>query len=452
MHANSKGTISRKIITRLVVPIMVLQVLNSLDRVNISFAALHMNADLGLSAERYGNAVSIFFVSYLLFQFPSSRALKVLGARWWIFGVVLLWGVAATGMAFVQEIWHLYALRFVLGIAEAGYAPGIVFLCSCWVPRKYRAQAIATTMLAVPVSVVFGGPLSGWLLSMQAPFDVAAWRWMFFIEGVPAVLLAFVALRLFRREPLDADWLSADEKHWLRNDLRLEEAVRADGIASFTQVLTDTRILCSAAVWFCLIFGAYGIIFWMPLVLKEMTALGEFSIGLLSALPWLGVAVGMVLVSRHSDRTQERFRHVGFAAVTASVALLASVMSPWPGLALVLLFVFGVGLGGAQATFWTIPTAIMARTVAVNGVVLINLVGNISSLINSWVIGHLREASGSYQLAVLLLVAILGAAALFVAAIAAVSARRQAVMELQQFPSVPPVQRSAVPGPPGTVT
>jgi len=452
MNATTEGTISRKIITRLVVPIMVLQVLNSLDRVNISFAALHMNADLGLSAERYGNAVSIFFVSYLLFQFPSSRALKVLGARWWIFGVVLLWGVAATGMAFVQEIWHLYALRFVLGIAEAGYAPGIVFLCSCWVPRKYRAQAIATTMLAVPVSVVFGGPLSGWLLSMQAPFDVAAWRWMFFIEGVPAVLLAFVALRLFRREPLDADWLSADEKHWLRNDLRLEEAVRADGIASFTQVLTDTRILCSAAVWFCLIFGAYGIIFWMPLVLKEMTALGEFSIGLLSALPWLGVAVGMVLVSRHSDRTQERFRHVGFAAVTASVALLASVMSPWPGLALVLLFVFGVGLGGAQATFWTIPTAIMARTVAVNGVVLINLVGNISSLINSWVIGHLREASGSYQLAVLLLVAILGAAALFVAAIAAVSARRQAAMELQQVPSVPPVQRSAVPGPPGTVT
>ena len=452
MNATTEGTISRKIITRLVVPIMVLQVLNSLDRVNISFAALHMNADLGLSAERYGNAVSIFFVSYLLFQFPSSRALKVLGARWWIFGVVLLWGVAATGMAFVQEIWHLYALRFVLGIAEAGYAPGIVFLCSCWVPRKYRAQAIATTMLAVPVSVVFGGPLSGWLLSMQAPFDVAAWRWMFFIEGVPAVLLAFVALRLFRREPLDADWLSADEKHWLRNDLRLEEAVRADGIASFTQVLTDTRILCSAAVWFCLIFGAYGIIFWMPLVLKEMTALGEFSIGLLSALPWLGVAVGMVLVSRHSDRTQERFRHVGFAAVTASVALLASVMSPWPGLALVMLFVFGVGLGGAQATFWTIPTAIMARTVAVNGVVLINLVGNISSLINSWVIGHLREASGSYQLAVLLLVAILGAAALFVAAIAAVSARRQAAMELQQVPSVPPVQRSAVPGPPGTLT
>ena len=429
MNADREGTISRKIITRLVVPIMVLQVLNSLDRVNISFAALQMNADLGLSAERYGHAVSIFFVSYLLFQFPSSRALKVLGARWWIFGVVLLWGVAATSMAFVQEVWHLYVLRFVLGIAEAGYAPGIVFLCSCWVPRKYRAQAIATTMLAVPISVVFGGPLSGWLLSMQAPFDVAAWRWMFFIEGVPTVVLAFVALRIFRHEPLEADWLTADEKGWLRRDLQQEEAVRTDGIASFTAVLTDARILCSAAVWFCLIFGAYGIIFWMPLVLQEMTTLGEFNIGLLSALPWLGVGVGMVLVSRHSDRTQERFRHVGFAALTASLALLASALSPWHGLALVLLFVFGVGLGGAQATFWTIPTGIMARPVAASGVVLINLVGNISSLINSSVIGSLRQASGSYQLAVLLLVAILGAAALLVGAIAMMSSRRNAVME-----------------------
>lgn len=423
MNTSDEASISRKIIARLVVPIMVLQVLNSLDRVNISFAALQMNADLGLSAELYGNVVSIFFVSYLLFQFPSSRALKRLGARWWIFGVVLLWGLAATCMAFVQELWHLYVLRFVLGIAEAGYAPGIVYLCSCWVPRKYRAQAIATTMLAVPVSVVFGGPLSGWLLSMQTPFDVPAWRWMFFIEGIPAVLLAFAALRIFRHEPLEAPWLTADEKLWLRADLQQEQAARRDGIASFSQVLTDARILCSAGIWFCLIFGAYGIIFWMPLVLQEMTGLGEFAIGLLSALPWLGVATGMVCVSRHSDKKQERFRHVGFAALTACIALLASATVPWTSVALVMLFVFGVGLGGAQATFWTIPTAIMAPAVAASGVVLINLIGNISSLINSNVIGYVRESTGSYQLAVLLLVAILGIAAMLTAVIALLTAR-----------------------------
>jgi len=403
---------------------MVLQVFNSLDRVNISFAALKMNAELGLAPELYGNVVSIFFVSYLLFQFPSARALKILGARWWIFGVVLLWGVAATCMACVQQVWQLYVLRFVLGIAEAGYAPGVVFLCSSWVPRKYRAQAIAISMLAVPVSVVFGGPLSGWLLSMQTPFEVAAWRWMFFIEGVPAVVFAVIALWIFRHEPLAADWLDDSEKQWLANELQQEEKTRQQGIASLGNLLTDVRILCSAGVWFCLIFGAYGIVFWMPLVLKEMTALGEFGIGLLSALPWLGVATGMVLIPRHSDRTQERFRHVAFAALAASLCLLACAWSPWNALSLLLLFIFGIGLGGAQGTFWTIPTALVSRTMAASAVVLINLIGNISSLINSTVIGYVRAASGSYQLAVMLLVVILGVAALLVGMIALLSSRQ----------------------------
>lgn len=424
MNESLESRVSRKIILRLVVPLMVLQVLNSLDRVNISFAALQMNADLGLSAELYGYAVSIFFVSYLLFQFPSSRALRVFGAQRWIFGVVLLWGAAATCMAFVTELWHLYLLRFVLGVAEAGYAPGVVFLCTCWVPRKYRARAVATTMLAVPVSVVLGGPLSGWLLAMQTPFDVAAWRWMFFIEGFPAVLLAFVALWVFRHEPARAPWLDAEERDWLAREFEAEErSAEKDGIRSFREVLGDMRILCSAGVWFCLIFGAYGIMFWMPLVLQEMTDLGEFGIGLLSALPWLGVGTGMVLISRHSDITQERYRHVGLAALIGGVALLGSALSPSAVLSVILLFVFGVGLGGSQSTFWTIPTALMSRTVAAAGVVFINLVGNISSLINSSVIGFVREQTGSYLMPVLLLAGMLLTAALLVAAIAALSRR-----------------------------
>ena len=424
MNETLEARVSRKIILRLVVPLMVLQVLNSLDRVNISFAALQMNADLGLSAELYGYAVSIFFVSYLLFQFPSSKALRVWGARRWVFAVVLLWGTAATCMAFVTELWHLYVLRFLLGIAEAGYAPGVVFLCTCWVPRKFRARAVATTMLAVPVSVVLGGPLSGWLLSMDTPFDVAAWRWMFFIEGLPAVILAFVALRVFRQEPLGASWLDSEEKRWLKDELEAEQtATEADGLRSFTQVLGDARILCSAGIWFCLIFGAYGIMFWMPLVLQEMTTLGEFGIGLLSALPWLGVGTGMVLISRRSDMRQERYWHVGLAALTGGVALLASALSPSAALSVVLLFVFGVGMGGAQATFWTIPTAIMSRAVAASGVVFINLIGNISSLINSSVIGFVREQTGSYIVPVALLAGMLVTAALLVAAIAALSTR-----------------------------
>jgi MFS transporter, ACS family, tartrate transporter len=416
---------SKRILLRLIVPLMVLQVLNSLDRVNISFAALQMNADLGLTVEMYGFAVSIFFVSYLLFQFPSSKALRVFGARWWIFGVVLLWGTAATGMAFVTEVWQLYVLRFLLGVAEAGYAPGVVFLCTCWVPRKYRARAVATTMLAVPVSVVFGAPLSGWLLSMDTPFGVAAWRWMLFIEGLPAVVLAFVALQIFRHEPLQAPWLNSEEKRWLQEDLDSEhKAAAGEKITSFRNILLDPRILCSAGIWFCLIFGAYGIMFWMPLVLQEMTMLGELSIGLVSALPWLGVGTGMVLVSRHSDISQERYWHVGLAALVGSVALLASAWSPSGIASLILLFVFGVGLGGAQATFWTIPTSLMSRAVAASGVVFINLIGNISSLINSQVIGYVREQTGSYLWPVVMLAAMLAIAAILVAMIAMLSARK----------------------------
>jgi len=423
---NLEAVVSRKIILRLIIPIMILAVINSLDRVNISFAALQMNADLGLTAELYGYAVSIFFVSYLIFQFPSSKALRMLGARWWIFSVVLMWGISATCMALVQNVWHIYILRFCLGIAEAGFAPGVVFLCSCWVPRKYRARAIATTMLAIPISGVIGGPLSGWLLSMDAPFGLTSWRWMFFIEGLPAIVLAFFALKIFAHAPQQAPWLNAEEKQWLETELQQEQVAReVTGASSFREVLTDPRILCSAGVWFALIFGSYGIMFWLPLVIQEMTSLGDFQIGLLSALPWLGVGTGMILVSRHSDRTQERYWHVGLAAIAGSLCLLGSAYVPSQVLSLVLLFLTGIGLGGAQGTFWTIPTSIMAQSVAASGVVLINLIGNISSLINSSVIGYVRESTGSYQLTIVLLSVIIGCASLLVAIIAALSGKQK---------------------------
>ena len=419
------GSINRKIMLRLIVPLMVLTVLNSLDRVNISFAALQMNAELGLSVELYGYAVSIFFVSYLLFQFPSAKALRMLGARWWIFSLALIWGIAATCMAFIHEIWQLYVLRFILGIAEAGFAPGVVFLCTCWVPNNYRARAIATTMLAIPVSVVIGGPLSGWLLTTAATLGLPGWRWMFFLEGVPAVLLAFASLKIFAQEPADAPWLSAQEKLWLQQNLHNEEQqTRQLLAASFKEVLTDSRILCAAGVWFALIFGSYGILFWLPLVMQEMTALGAFRIGLLSALPWLGVGAGMMLVSRHSDLKQERFRHVGIAALIGSLGLLGSAYAP-QGLSMLLLVVAGLGLGGAQGTFWTIPTAIMSKPAAVNGVVLINLIGNISSLVNSSIIAYVRKASGSFQLPIVLLAVVLLGASLLVAIIAMLSERKQ---------------------------
>jgi ACS family tartrate transporter-like MFS transporter len=249
---------------------------------------------------------------------------------------------------------------------------------------------------------------------------------MFLVEGLPAIVLAFVALRIFAHAPLQAPWLNDNEKQWLETELAEEEKrTREAGTTSFRETMTDPRILCSAGVWFALIFGSYGIMFWLPLVMQEMTALGEFQIGLLSALPWLGVGTGMILVSRHSDLKQERFWHVGLAALAGSLCLLGSAYSPSQGLSLLLLFLTGIGLGGAQGTFWTIPTSIMSQTVAASGVVLINMIGNISSLINSSIIGYVRETTGSYQLTIVLLSCILACASVLVAVIAMLSARHK---------------------------
>ncbi len=413
-----------KILWRLVLPVIILTLLNSLDRTNISVAALQMNAQLGLTAELYGFAVSIFFLSYLLFQFPSAWLHKTAGTRRWVFSLVFLWGLAATAMAFVQEAWHLYVLRFCLGIAEAGFAPGIVFLCRTWMPKQHRAKAIAGTMLAIPISVVIGNPLSGWLISMNNPLGIAGWRWMFLIEGLPSILLAFVALKIFVNAPGEARWMDEEEKRWLQDTLAKEEEDESgEQIALFFQVLKNPRILLSGCIWFCLIFGSYGILFWLPLVMQEMTNLSEFHIGVLSTLPWIGLATGLVVVSSHSDRTQERFWHVGLAAILASISLLISANVPWNAVSLLFLVIMGFGLGGAQGTFWTIPTSLMSKAVAANGIVLINLIGNISSLVNSSIIGIVRETTGSFNSAVYLLSFILLMAAFFVFLIARLSWR-----------------------------
>lgn len=418
-----EASTSRKIILHLIAPIILLALLNSLDRANISVAALQMKAQLGISEQWYGFAVGIFFAGYLLFQFPSAFALKKLGPRWWIFSVVLLWGMSATCMAFVQEAWHLYVLRFCLGLAEAGFAPGVVFLCRTWLPKRHRAKAIAATMLAIPISFIIGNPLSGWLISIDNPVAIDGWRWMFFIEGIPSIILAFAALKIFVDKLSDARWLTPPEQDWLQHNLTDEEVEhRQQHVDSFTAVLTNPRILCSAGVWFALIFGAYGIGFWLPLVIQDMTNLSELQIGFLSTLPWIGVGIGMVIVASHSDKTQERYWHVGLAAACAGLALLASAYSPWHGLSLLLLVCMGIGLGGAQGTFWTIPTSFMSKAVAANGIVLINLIGNISSLVNSNVIGLVREYTGSYHYAIILLAMMLLAAALLVFVIAKLAA------------------------------
>jgi MFS transporter, ACS family, tartrate transporter len=328
-----------KVRIRVLLPMLILTVLSSLDRVNISFAALQLNPALGLSAEQYGIAVGIFFFAYLLFQFPSMWLQRRLGTRLWILCIGVSWGLIATAMALVHNRTSLYTLRFLLGVAEAGLAPGVVYYCSSWLPRRYRAAAITTTMLAIPISVVIGGPLSGWLLSHPNPLQLSGWRWMMLSGAVWKV----------------------------------------------------------ATVWFVLLLGSNGILFWLPLVLKQFSGRGDLAVGVMSAVPWLGLGIGLLANAWHSDRTQERSWHVAGAMLLGGLGLAAAAAFGAQGLSLALLFVAGFGIGAAQGAFWAIPGNLWSGAVLGAAITTVNLLGNLASLVGPYLIGWVRVHTGSFS-------------------------------------------------------
>lgn len=422
MTMSVEAAASSKVRWRVLAPIMVLIVLSSLDRVNISFAALQMNADIGLAPKDYGLAVGLFFVGYLLFQFPSTWLLTKIGARRWIAACVTLWGIVAAAMAFVRSAEELYVLRFLLGCAESGFAPGIVYYCSGWLPAKYRANTIAWTMLAIPISIIIGGPLCGWLMGVDNPLALPGWRWMLLLEGAATIFMGCVAYFLFVDRPQDARWLSGAEKDWIAIELARErerQPPRALHASPARAAVADRRAWLAAGVWSTTLIGANGMIFWLPQIIKELSSFGAVAIGMVSAAPWVGVGLGMLVNSWHSDRTQERFWHVGLALLLAMTALcVASTLQPG-ALALLLLVVAGFGLGSAQGVFWSIPTAFLHPATAAAGITLINLVGNLGSLAGPYAIGVIRANSTSFAAPVWFVALVMGAGALLLAALRA---------------------------------
>jgi ACS family tartrate transporter-like MFS transporter len=412
-----ENSASHKFRWRVLLPLVVLIVMSSLDRVNISFASIRMNADIGLTPQMYGTAVGAFFVGYLLCQFPSTWLLTRFGARRWIAGCVSLWGVVALATAYVHSAEALYGLRFLLGCAESGFAPGVVYYCSGWMPARHRANTIAITMLAVPISVIVGGPLCGWLMQIANPLGMPGWRWMLLIEGAATATLGLASYFVFVDKPRDARWLNALERAWIETELTREQSTAQTPQSSplFT-VLRDRRAWLGAGVWCTTLIGANGMIFWLPQTLKEMSGRGDLAIGMLTALPWIGVAIGMIGNSWHSDRTQERYWHVGLALGLATAALLAASLTDG-ALALLFLFGGGLGLGAAQGVFWSIPTSFLHRSVAAAGITLINLIGNLGSLFGPYVIGVIRAHSASFAAPIWFVVALLGAGAVLLASL-----------------------------------
>jgi len=394
-----------KVRRRLIPFMFLLYVVNYLDRVNVGFAALQMNRDLGFSPEVYGFGAGIFFWGYLLFEVPSNLLMERVGARLWIARIMLGWGVVSACMMFVKSATAFYILRFTLGVAEAGFFPGMILYLTYWFPASERAKAIAQFMTATAIAGVIGGPLSGSLLAIDGWRGLAGWQWLFLVEGIPSVILGFVVLAYLTDRPEQAHWLTGDERQWLVARMAEDRASRAGGNhqATLLAALGNPRVWLFALLYFTIIVGFYGISFWLPQILKNLSGLRDFEIGFIAAIPYVAAAVVMVVVGASSDRTGERRKHVAFSALLGSVALALSATTTQPVIALFTLSLAAAGIWGALGPFWALPTAFLSGTAAAGGIALINSIGNLGGFLGPSMIGWVRQQTGSFTVALLVL-------------------------------------------------
>jgi ACS family tartrate transporter-like MFS transporter len=399
---------------RLLVPIAVLTFINSIDRMNVSFAGQPMSADVGMSPTVFGAGVSTFFAAYLIFQYPHALLLRRMGIRPWLLLSMSVWGVAGLLMARVQDTTDFMVARFLLGMAEAGFAPGMTWYISQWTPRATRARAMAVALAAVPFSLVVGGPLCGWLLGMSNPADLPGWRWMFLVSAVPNFLFAIVAALYFVDRPRQARWLTASEGEGLEAQIAAERDALAPAAPSWNQFAADGRIWLCCAVWFLVMTGSYALVYWLPQIVRQLAlADSELMIGTLSALPQAGVVAGLFLNARHSDRSGERLRHSAAGALLAGIALTVAVFLPEGAAVLALLVVAGFGFGATQGVFWTVPQAlgIGGGHVPVGVIAAISMAGTAGGIVGPLMLGGLLEITGSHLAGILVLAGFLLAAA-----------------------------------------
>ena len=370
-----------------------------LDRVNIGFAALTMNADLGFSAQVYGIGAGIFFLGYVLFEVPSNMMLQRHGARRWIARIMVTWGILSAAMALVTGPASFYALRLLLGIAEAGFFPGIVFYLSNWFPASYRARIMGVFLMALPLSTVLGAPVSTALLDLEA-LGLAGWQWLFILEGVPSVLLGLVVLAILPDGPADAKWLKPEEKRWLLTALAEERALTAHARgSSLRDVLTSGRVWVLGLIYCGLVVGLYGFTFWLPTITEELGGLSHKQVGLVSAVPNAFAVIGMLLWGRHSDRTNERVRHLAWPALVGGICFAASGYLTDMPLLVYIAFCFGfVATFIVFPVFWTLPMALLSGPAAAAGIALINSMGAFGGFVGPTVMGMVKNATGSFSL------------------------------------------------------
>jgi D-galactonate transporter len=385
-----------------------------LDRVNIGFAKLQMLSALRFSETAYGLGAGIFFIGYFLFEIPSNIILHRVGARRWIARVMLTWALISAAMVFVRTPAVFYILRFLLGVAEAGFFPGIILYLTYWYPAPRRAGIIALFMTAIPIAGVIGGPLSGWILhAMTGVQGLAGWQWLFLIEAVPSLALGVAVLIYLDDSFAAARWLTVEEKELLAR--RLAEDNSQVSSHSLLDGLTNARVWLLAAVYFCLVAGLYGAGFWMPTLIARSGVASPLAIGMLTVVPNAAGAVAMVAISRRSDARRERRWHLVIPAFVGAVGWLLTVRyGANSAAALVGMSIAMAGVTTSLSQFWCLPTAILAGAAAATGIALINSIGNLAGFVSPWMIGWIIDRTGSTDLGVYALAGVLAIGSLLV--------------------------------------
>jgi len=390
---------TRRKITRRLMPFLIcLFVVAFIDRANVGYAGLQMTDELGFDTEVFGLGAGIFFIGYFVLEIPGTLLVETWSARKWLARIIISWGLLATLTGFIQSSMHFYVARFLLGLAEAGFFPGIIVYLSHWFRYRDRAKAVAMFMTAIPISYIFGAPISGLILGVHW-FGMSGWRWVFILEGVPAVLLGIMTLLYLTDRPTQAKWLEQDEIDWINGELEREKEARTS-VKKFEigEALRNRNVIILALVYFCGVTSAYGVNIWLPKILKDTFTYSDFDSSILSALPYCAGLVGMLLAGWSSDRRNERRLHATTCLLALSAGLfLTTLVTDNIYLTMAAFCLAGAGIYSYMPAFWALPSTFLTEAAAAACIGLINSVGNLGGFVGPYVVGYINKHTGSFR-------------------------------------------------------
>jgi ACS family tartrate transporter-like MFS transporter len=397
----------RRISARIVPFLMICYFVAFVDRVNVGFAGHEISKDLGLSPSVFGFGAGVFFLAYFIFEVPSNLLLEKVGARRWIARIMVSWGIVAACMALVKGEWSFYGVRALLGVAEAGFFPGVILYLTYWFPREHRAKVVGYFMVAIPVSTFLGSPISGAILDgADGVMGLAGWQWLFILEAIPAVVLGLVVLVWLPDRPADAAWLPAEEREWLLARLADEERRAPRGPRqSVWEIMKDQRVMVLALVYAGSTATNYGLSFWQPQLIKSF-GMSNFMAGVFNAIPFFIGSIAMILWGRRSDRVGERVWHTAIALFVSAFGLAACLFVTGLPLTLAALSVALVGCYALKGPFWALSTEWLVAGAAATGIAQINALGNLAGFVGPFLLGWIKQATGSYGLGMLPMIAL----------------------------------------------